>query len=410
MRRASNSLWATVACVLAVAIVVESCFFAAYASREASRVSALERDLEDITAVTNAATKTLSKTEKELGVCRENLDSCKMDSVSYVSSQPKRSSAPPPIQRKKEATVPDTGSTPAAKKLRPNHIVVGIPTMSRKQNPDYLMRVLESYKQQLSASPSDALWGRIKIVVMNNELNRPHTVYERAKEKFSKTATGRAHFSFHEKSNPPLSHQLPARGAKRKPGGAPSSKQRKQTLDVVHLTRFIANVYEPQAYMFTEDDFTLCAGGLEALQYLMRKATAYAGDWLSIRFSFGLNGLLLPGKDMNAIADYLERHQHYRPPDHLTVEWFAGETKESAAYKGARQHLAFKYNILDHIGAISTLRTHKAPDYPKCWQILGMPTNFQVESFDESSCPHDDVSPCKSANEMEPLFPHPNAA
>jgi hypothetical protein len=69
-------------------------------------------------------------------------------------------------------------------------------------------------------------------------------------------------------------------------------------------------------------------------------------------------------------AGYLAAHLPRRPPDHLLVEWFAGERGESAAHKRARAHLAFRYNVLEHFGASSSLRGKAAPLYAVCYEEL----------------------------------------
>ncbi len=51
-------------------------------------------------------------------------------------------------------------------------------------------------------------------------------------------------------------------------------------------------------------------------------------------------------------AGYLTQHQQRRPPDHLVVEWYAGESAESKAYKGGRANIGFKYNMFNHIGQV----------------------------------------------------------
>ena len=85
-------------------------------------------------------------------------------------------------------------------------------------------------------------------------------------------------------------------------------------------------------------------------------------------------------------------------PDHLAVEWFAGETKESGGYRGSRINVAYRYNIYDHIGLYSTLRSQKQTSFPRCYEMLGEPTLFQVEAFSPKQCPKDDIWPCQVQN------------
>lgn len=40
----------------------------------------------------------------------------------------------------------------------------------------------------------------------------------------------------------------------------------------------------------------------------------------------------------------------------------------SAAHKGNRPHIAFKYNLFEHLGDISSLRATKSPVYAKCYE------------------------------------------
>jgi len=163
------------------------------------------------------------------------------------------------------------------------------------------------------------------------------------------------------------------------------------------------------AYMFLEDDFRVCPHGLSSLAYAILRAESESmggglqgvftpssspTPWNAIRVSYGLNGGVLRGSDVTVFAGYLTTHLFRRPPDHLWVEWFAGETPESAGHKGGRPHFAFRYNILEHFGYASSLREKVSPLYARCYQVLDSAVVFEVEAFKLSQCAHDHVWPC----------------
>jgi len=47
-------------------------------------------------------------------------------------------------------------------------LTVGIPTVPRKNGADYLTRTLETLLQELPADDTDPLYGKVRVLVMNN--------------------------------------------------------------------------------------------------------------------------------------------------------------------------------------------------------------------------------------------------
>ena len=47
------------------------------------------------------------------------------------------------------------------------------------------------------------------------------------------------------------------------------------------------------------DDMRFCPSGLQAIQYLLDKASRYHPDWLAIRASYGMNGIFMHDKGNN---------------------------------------------------------------------------------------------------------------
>ena len=122
--------------------------------------------------------------------------------------------------------------------------------------------------------------------------------------------------------------------------------------------------------------------------------------WNALRVSFGLNGLVLPLGDLPALAAYYREHVARRPPDHMAVEWFAGERPSSAAHKAGRPHVAFRYNLLEHFGRASSLRSGTAPVYAFCYDELDGGVVFDVEAFNRKVCGHTQVHPCSRSPQL----------
>ena len=55
-------------------------------------------------------------------------------------------------------------------------LTVGIPTVPRKNGADYLTRTLETLLQELPADDTDPLYGRVRVIVMNNQPGN-HSVF-----------------------------------------------------------------------------------------------------------------------------------------------------------------------------------------------------------------------------------------
>lgn len=281
-------------------------------------------------------------------------------------------------------------------------LVIGIPTVSRPNNEDYLMQTLVSISNQLPSDPKDLLFARVLVVIV--KLNdASHLRYDEAKAIFTSSDNSKSiYFEFHDKAeidvDPYLNLTLLRdKGTPNKPGYI----VRKQTRDVVKVIN--KSVNKGSYYLFLEDDMSMCPYGFNVIYYLLNKATSYHKDWLAIRASYGMNGIFMKNDDLPIFAAYLYKHHSRRPPDHLVVEWFAGETAESAAYRKNRVNIGFRYNIFNHIGVTSTLRGAKQTGFPACYEELLVPTVFEVEAFNKVVCPHDDIWPCKS---IDSIFLH----
>lgn len=278
-------------------------------------------------------------------------------------------------------------------------LVIGIPTVSRKNNEQYLLQTLDSIASQLPLDNSDLLYHKILIVVCNMQINNDasvsHIIYQMAKEKYENSPLN-PYFKFVSMQKDEI---LPDpvigatssndRGSPNKPGFL----VRRQTRNIAYVIEKALNIAD--YYLFLEDDMQFCPQSLLSFQYLISKANEYHQNWIAIRASYGMNGIFMRNKDLEEFSNYLLKHQTRRPPDHLVVEWYAGETKEALAYRQKRVNIGFKYNLFNHLGIISTLRNEKSGSFPGCYDMLVEPTVFKVEAYNPIDCPLDDIWPCK---------------
>ena len=253
--------------------------------------------------------------------------------------------------------------------------------MQRPNGADYLTPTLDYLAEQLPVSPEGgilhAVYGRIRILVLKADADAAHPAFEAARRKYAAAGAApqhRAHFEFVEAGKQGAETDPSGGGGGRPDPNVPDGKVRKQTRDIARVLEAALSPKDggrgggggggvSDNYLFMEDDFRLCAQGLQTIRYILDKVAAVDPQWFAIRTSFGMNGIFMQGKDVRSFRTYLLKHQARRPPDHLVVEWFAGETEESRKARGTRRHFAFRYNIFDHLGAKSTLRSGTSPSY-----------------------------------------------
>ena len=278
----------------------------------------------------------------------------------------------------------------------PPWLLITIPTVPRKFK--YFSQALSEISDQIPLNCNF-----VKVLCIHNvHPDNPSLIHERFESEKSLRA-GDPRFIFVRAIN-----NLP------NPGGVkegsinfPGERVRAQTRDLVQTLRIAAET-KAKYILVMEDDFLLCKEALKTMVYMIQRMSAmydHKQGWLLIRLSFGFNGFIMHGEDVPELARYLEAHQKRRPPDHLLVEWFAGETSESSAYKRNRVHAAYRYNILDHLGIHSTLRDSQQPEFIKCWRPLVFPIIFEVEVFKDScllSNSDEDIWPCDLNIECPP--------
>ena len=323
-------------------------------------------------------------------------------------------------------------------------LVISMPTVARRNNEDYLLQVgsiaeclllfsffhipifklsnhrhhlllrypsihnqsLDEIVQQLPMDPNDIFYRKILILIVNTmPKDLVHGRYQEARRKYAHLIGTYMEFIdlaelIDNDRNSPLNLKDPFPG-RHDTGNAnvPGYRVRKQSRDIA--VSMILAKGKAKYYMVLEDDMKFCPKEFKVIQHLLMKAESYHPNWMGIRASYGMNGIFLHNADVSVFANYLIKHQARRPPDHLITEWCAGESEEAKAHKlgvqsdqGSRKNLGFRYNLFHHLGVSSTLRSQKQDGFPTCYEQLVSPVVFEVEAYNPSQCPDEDIWPC----------------
>lgn len=273
-----------------------------------------------------------------------------------------------------------------------------ITTVSRST--PYLEKTLNSILDQLP--PPNIIHNpfvhTVRIyIVNNNPIEKKHDEYERIKNLCSQQET-----VFGKKcSNYVIFSAL---GTRKRIVGKSDGYQNKvlqQTSDVAKAFELMNEELQKipsQYFIIMEDDWLLCKNAWISLQYLINKVETQftPSDWIALRFSYGLNGILFQGSDLPALKDFfLSKLSSLSPPDHLIYEFMKSHHEKN------RKIIVFRHNLYNHIGDISSLVQRKRAN-PGCFGYM-YDWLQPLEIFDNANCPYDDISPCPLHNEKSML-------
>jgi len=115
-----------------------------------------------------------------------------------------------------------------------------------------------------------------------------------------------------------------------------------------------------------------------------------------IRISFGLSGILLRCSDIDAFISFARRHMKEGPIDSLLGEFWGKTSEEGVYYFQERLPLVYRYNLLDHLGYLSTRDpSHETMfSYPGCYNPLFTSSLMSNENFNFNYCSKYIFSPC----------------
>lgn len=155
--------------------------------------------------------------------------------------------------------------------------------------------------------------------------------------------------------------------------------------------------------LLLEDDFVWCDIGATTLVHVMRALdrqyqTASANAPSAFRFSYGMNGVIMECNDIGSVASYIKSEAMTGPVDVIAAEYWTKKHVSGAKHFGDRRYFVSRYNLLKHIGKVSTFGTaDKRPSlrHPQCFDLL-VSSGFSIpdENFNLADCQRELVWPC----------------
>jgi hypothetical protein len=295
-----------------------------------------------------------------------------------------------------------TGAPCAGNSSAPAWLVIGIPTLPRRGGADYLTPTLLSLLSELPSPGLADPFGpqAVRVVVMSMAQPGEHPVFEAAQRRFGADAKAAAYISFEQGGGAACDDVAPDAAPVddlHNPKNLPGPEVRRQTC---HLTSLLDAAGPRGAhYLFMEDDFDTCGHALRALQYAAAKAYLRAPEWLALRVSYGMNGILMRAADVAPLTAYLRAHVARLPPDLLWREWatLGGRGRAAPGPKGLRRPmLVYRQNLFSHTGDVSTFAVRPArKTWPACFAPMAKVWSLgRKEQFDARRCAEEDLSPC----------------
>ena len=273
-------------------------------------------------------------------------------------------------------------------------VVIG--TVPRAGGLPYLVRTLRAIRHQLPRADTKDPFGNGEVhVKIVNFRPRTHQVFERVKIEFEEHHKSKNTFDFEEMEPNRCDPEKP-RGWKYVPSLSPELHPRQQTRDVISLL-LRSNYDKCENMLIMEDDFELCPLGLHMIK--MAIARADQRGWSTIRVGVGMSGIIIKCSEIPPFISYLMNNQNMMPVDLLYTEYFAGIHRSGKARFGSnrmsmRPFRVLQYNLMDHLGGISTFKGRARRKVVGCGGKLVVNSYMKIESF-QAKCAIAGMSPCE---------------
>ena len=117
----------------------------------------------------------------------------------------------------------------------------------------------------------------------------------------------------------------------------------------------------------------------------LAKSHAVYPTWLGVRFSYGMNGVVMRTRDLAPFARYLATHVSRQP--RISSGGSGRRVVERTRATTAGRVLVYRYNLMEHVGEVSTFAVRPGrPEWPRCYDPMSEVWSLgAAETFDDAS-------------------------
>lgn len=176
----------------------------------------------------------------------------------------------------------------------------------------------------------------------------------------------------------------------------------KQSSDWVVTMRHWKNVSTDEMFVYLEDDFVLCKGSILHLIRL-HKWMKHNTKVNIVKFSYGGSGMLMRTSNLNFYLQYVVKICFEK--ELKVLDWALGDlwtVFQSNITDGSHFLHTYRYNLMDHIGIISSIGNRGAKQdmfrarQSGCFDLMNHVSVYPPEQFQLFECNKYMISPCRS--------------
>ncbi|EFC38214.1 predicted protein [Naegleria gruberi] len=173
-------------------------------------------------------------------------------------------------------------------------------------------------------------------------------------------------------------------------------RKRKQLNDFYDMLKTVHSMDIKGPLALMEDDFVFCP---YAVGHLARITTFMSRkNYSGIRFSFGLNGVIIHKSDIPGFMNYMEANRKRAfPTDWLLEEFVNKYVPMGQEYFKERVFYTYRYQLMEHIGVVTSVGNNRNEEqnkinFPQCYETQ---TQSQLMfMFFVDACPNSLFYPC----------------